>query len=600
MQRTELQTEAQESRKLSTEQNPFELTTASKLSAQEAVHLWCDDKRLDRVRGKESCFVNGNRGTGKSMLFRILQHDCQEILRADAQSGPEFLSVYVSVRDSELLAEEVNIFQTSPQRNVLCESQLLTIVLKQFFRTLSQHSDLVPDSRRKEFLFLLESSIKDAFLFSEEEPPNFRQDSFADAMESAFSFFHTEGIRIATYIATQLYRPDIQFKGPLFLFESVFAPIADYFASQLELVIYVLVDDGDDLPLGHTTVLNTWIARRRKSVVFKVSTMYGYKTFETRTGSVIQHPHDFLEYDVATRYLANKSEDYVKLVREICLRRLDRIDVDDVYSFFPEDEEQNRNMQALSDELRKTYEGLYEGRRVRDLVYRHLFSEYMKQLNEKRATNSFSYSGFNMLAILSGGLVRDFISCAQLMYDYAARAKAKVCSIPPEIQNQAVRTHADHILDEIGDSSKKRIRQDIDWPAIRRLVEGLGALFKKKMLSDDSERRVFSFALQSEPGKELARQLEVAVGEGYLMKGFISRKEGTGRRPLYVLTRRLAPAFSLDVSSYSGYLSLLPEAVMELAENGVRSRLLGELEDSQSAAQVSLFENGEEWIVVQS
>ena len=58
--------------------NPFELMTASKLSAEEAIELWCDDNRLDRVRGGESCFINGNRGTGKSMLFRVLQRDCQE------------------------------------------------------------------------------------------------------------------------------------------------------------------------------------------------------------------------------------------------------------------------------------------------------------------------------------------------------------------------------------------------------------------------------------------------------------------------------------------------------------------------------------------
>ena len=103
--------------------NPFELVTASKLSAPAAIELWCDDNRLDRVRGGESCFINGNRGTGKSMLFRVLQRDCQEMLFPDRQ--PDFLSVYFAVRDSDLMIEEFSIMQSHRQQGALSESHLV-------------------------------------------------------------------------------------------------------------------------------------------------------------------------------------------------------------------------------------------------------------------------------------------------------------------------------------------------------------------------------------------------------------------------------------------------------------------------------------------
>ena len=61
------------------------------------------------------------------------------------------------------------------------------------------------------------------------------------------------------------------------------------------------------------------------------------------------------------------------------------------------------------------------------------------------------------------------------------------------------------------------------------------------MLSNDSERRVFSFAIQDEPSEEVERLLDLAIAEGYMMKGFISRKEGTGRRILYVLNAAPSP-----------------------------------------------------------
>ena len=73
--------------------NPFELLTASKLTAEDAISLWCDDNRLARVRGGENCFINGNRGTGKSMLFRILQSDCQKLL--DPEGKRDFLAIYL-------------------------------------------------------------------------------------------------------------------------------------------------------------------------------------------------------------------------------------------------------------------------------------------------------------------------------------------------------------------------------------------------------------------------------------------------------------------------------------------------------------------------
>ena len=140
--------------------------------------------------------------------------------------------------------------------------------------------------------------------------------------------------------------------------------------------------------------------------------------------------------------------------------------------------------------------------------------------------------------------------------------------IPPRIQNTVVREYADSILFDIGDSRQKRAGTDEDWKAIANIVQGLGATFKRKMLSNDSERRVFSFAFQSPPNAHLLRLLELSVGEGYLVRGFISKKEGIGRRNLYVLTRRVGPAFSLDVSAYSGYMSLEPSALEQVARQG--------------------------------
>jgi hypothetical protein len=571
--------------------NPFELVTASKLSAADAVELWCDDKRVDRVKGKENCFINGHRGTGKSMLFRIRQHDCQILLNPNG--APDFVAVYLPVRDTEFITEEMELFQRDSQRNLVSESHFCVLITLQFVRLLQTHLDLVPAGCRVKFVELAAELYGRAFRFSTDAPRNISTASFEAFLAELSAALQDEQQRIFQYVGTRLYQQST-FNGPLFMFDTLLGPLADFMKDNTAKAVYVLVDDGDDLPESHTIVLNTWIARRHTSVVFKVSTMFGYKTFETRSRSAIQHPHDFFQFDIATRFLISDGpEDYVDLLRRICQKRLavGRIEtspgVTSVDDFFPQDLDQKTSLAALADRLSREYEGRYTGRAVRDYVYRHLTSEYLKELNRRRSADSFVYSGFRTIALLSSGMVRDFIICAQRMYDNASRLKSgQITEIPPNVQSAVVRGYADEVLLDILNYKQKRSREatDDDWRAIHNLIAGLGNIYKAKMLSEDSERRVFSFAFQDEAGKDLERLLGWAVEEGYLMRGFISRKEGTGRRVLYVLTRRLAPAFNLDVSAYSGYLSFTSGAIRSLASTGpVR-------EPKDAADQLALFE----------
>ena len=576
--------------------NPFELVTASKLSAKEASELWCDDKRLDRVTGRETCFIHGHRGTGKSMLFRVLQRDCQEILRPDQQST--FLAIYFPVRDSEVLVQELEYFQSDWQRYIICECQLSLLILKQLLLIIRNHPEVVPDKDKEAFVDVVVKRITAAYRFSDTSAPTIDGADFASVISNLIDAVDDECQRIRQFIYKSLYASSAAYDGPLFLYDTLLGPVADFFFDSIGVCLYFLIDDGDDLPLSHTVILNTWIARRRNSAVFKVSTMYDYKTWKTRSGSAIQPAHDFIQYDIATRYLDGKGESYVQLLNEICRKRLEQAGVRtpdgvvvDPMHFFPKHEEQERKIKRVKERLMREYAKKYKGRAIRDNVYRHTTSEYMRELNRRRSLGSFCYAGFETLAILSGGLVRDFIICAQRMFDNASRGVEGVIvdRIPPSFQDEAVREHADSLLDQIGESRQKRIRDGAEWRRVGRLIEGLGALFKKKILSQDSERRVFSFALQSAASEGLLKLLRLGISEGYFMKGFIAKKEGTGRRTLYVLTRRLAPCFSLDVSSYSGYLSCKPDDIERLAREGSKVKWR-----DISSKQMELFDY--EWV----
>ena len=122
---------------------------------------------------------------------------------------------------------------------------------------------------------------------------------------------------------------------------------------------------------------------------------------------------------------------------------------------------------------------------------------------------------------------------------------------------------------------------------LENLVRALGGIFHLKLVSNDAERRVFSVAISGEAAGDVKRILELGVRCGYFHRSSIGNKDGTGRTRLYVLTRRLAPFFKLDPSSFTGYLWVTNEFVRRAiaAPDGVLRRLkqegFGELEESQ-------------------
>ena len=299
------------------------------------------------------------------MLFRILQPDCQKRLYPGRKR--EFLSIYFAVRDSDLMVEELELIQGHRQKSALSESHLTLLVVRQLFVALGKTVEVVPPDYRGPLVELAVERVRTAFEFSEVEAPTIDQGEFEAAVMRIVDILDVETGRLVNHVQRQLYGPEEGYNGPLFFFDNLLAPLADFFLESVGLRLFVLIDDGDDLPMSHTVVLNSWIARRRNSVVFKVSTMYAYKTFETRSSSRIQQPHDFIQYDIATRFLEDRSEDYIGLVREICVKRLRQSGVVDENGeevspddFFPEDVEQKKRLDRTRARLTKEYAKRFE------------------------------------------------------------------------------------------------------------------------------------------------------------------------------------------------------------------------------------------------
>ena len=85
--------------------------------------------------------------------------------------------------------------------------------------------------------------------------------------------------------------------------------------------------------------------------------------------------------------------------------------------------------------------------------------------------------------------------------------------------------------------------------------------------SDRAERRVFSIAFSDKPDKEVLSILRLGTEEGYFHESTIGNKEGTGRTRLFIMSRRIAPCFNLDPTSFAGYLFVTNERVRQATQN---------------------------------
>src|SRR5437016_4968329 len=87
--------------------NPFTVQTPEGISAQDAISLFVNVfSDFPRVPYPEHCFLHGPRGSGKSMMFRFLQPDCQCLHRGCPVKDLPFLGIYVPVKNTSLdLAE---------------------------------------------------------------------------------------------------------------------------------------------------------------------------------------------------------------------------------------------------------------------------------------------------------------------------------------------------------------------------------------------------------------------------------------------------------------------------------------------------------------
>lgn len=594
--------------------NPFQITTPEGLTAEETVSLFVDVfTDFHKIIDPGHVFLIGARGTGKSMMFRYLQPDCQRLARKCPLSDLPFLGVYVPLKDTNFSLAELRRLEHRHASDILSEHILVTHFAVKIFKTLAK-PELYPVEDGS--ISTIKQFYNDSFL------PIIRQgDTDAcdyyldDECTTADVFKKMSTVSEAMYkkafdFAKRLaFRTDlVPYDGPLHDYSGFLLPVLSSLAELPGFPkgsIYLLVDDAHWLTETQARVLNSWVATRTSHrISFKISTQYNYKTFYTLSGATIDTPHDYYEIDISTIYTGSSKSKYRDRITDIVAKRLKTFGIHDISAeqFFPDDKDQENKIRKIKEEYKQRHDrGEGKGYYRSDDALRYARPDYIKSLaGTRKSSSKYSYAGFKQLVHLSSGIVRHFIHPAHLMYAEAVSRsdRNRVEEIPPSIQDEIVRDEANNFLfsdlERVTKTSHPEAPPQEDVKRLSNLIEGLGGLFRQILLSDRSERRIFSIALSDAPSEVVSRILNLGVQLGYFHKSTIGRKDSKsgGRTRLYVLNRRLAPIWTLDPTGFAGYLFIqntLVEDAMTQPYSMLRRVEKNGIPDGTKPVQLKLF-----------
>jgi hypothetical protein len=550
--------------------NPFEFKYPDNIQPNDVIDLFVPVfGEYYNVPLSGHTFINGARGSGKSMMFRYMKPDCQVLVGADGSkldkprkiTDLNYFGIYIPIKKGHLNKTDIQLNNKHGEA-LLNEHYMVSQFALNIFKELSE----IGFENNAENIYSFTSFFNDIFCkqlyyagYKGEKlkNPKSLEEIFLKILnvlkEISSDFQH--GYLKKLIGATQA----LPYNGPLFLYADFMYELLNEFRMlpfMPQKPIYLLIDDADELNVTQRKILNSWVSLRTSDEIsLKISTQLKYKIFSTINDSRIDTPHDYSEVNLNDIY-TTKKDLYYKRLLEIVSKRLQKynFEIKKPEDFFPADKEQQTKIENKKSEYfnQKIKEGLTK-EQAYDYAYRYAIPDFIKELGGNRYT--YSYAGFDQLVSISSGIIREFIDFSSEMYvaQLSENNGKEVVFIDPSVQNREINRYSDKKIDGEFDKVRDEADNKGEMDKLRNLLLGIGGLFRLILHSDASERRVFSVALNDEPDEELKRILDLAVQLGYLQRSMIGNKFGTGKSRLYILNRTLAPHFRLDTSSFAGY-----------------------------------------------
>jgi hypothetical protein len=565
--------------------NPFIVESPEKLSAKDLKDLFVEKfTQIEVLKERKHIFIWGSRGSGKSIMLRYLEPQCQILVHGGVEEFFEkenFIAIYCPCKEGQINKTDLRLLNEDAA-SIISEHILVSYIVDQLIDCiLMQFPESFFDTKTSlSFAEGIMGLFDRASIVSSVEEINRTIDFHNEPLLWLKEFFAADNRRLTKFLRdSSLSGGYVKYEGATTGYHDFLLPCLRNFqrTSKLNLPLYVMLDDADRLSKIQQRIINTWIANRDQATVcFKVSAQQNeYGTFLTRSGGLIEQPHDYSEIDVDELYTSSKS-DYEEKVKLIAERRLGLSDIKtkSIDEVLPVDPEEYKLYTRIRDETAKEWDEKGRPGRQEDYITRYANARLFQYLSAHKMRKS--YAGFHNLVHLSSGVIRDFLEPCYIMFDrYVTRVEdpSSILSIPPGFQDDIIFRYSEQLLLDRPDQIKKDLPIE-QWSLVDKLatlIESLGRLFYERLHDPEArEARLFSFAVRGNIPTEIEEVLNLGLRYRYFQRRTYSTKEGGGREKWYILHRRLCPVFKLDPTGFEGRISLTPDLLKIACENPAR------------------------------
>lgn len=560
--------------------NPFSVITPENITSEEIKNMFVENTDFLNLEKNGHTFIHGHRGCGKSMSLQVLRskHYMQYRDIKNIKDLP-FICMYIPIKKSVLANIELDRLKNDVLEKYFAEHMLslhFAINICKDLVEFIKHEEIIIDS--DEISMFLDKLMLIGFDISSIQINSNIIDGLLKLFEEQWGKDNVIRRKIS------LIRSPDDIEEP-----SIFTTYHDFLLPLIKMIkyfdiskkfdknVYLLVDDADNLPLVFTKTLNEWILYRdTDNFSLKISTQLKYKTYRTVSNNRIEKPHDYSEIIFSYVVSSDKKKEYKNLIKEIVEKRLTMVGINiDANQFLPEKKEQLDQITIIKNNYIKNWEnGNGRGNGKYDDANRYARPDYIKNLGGvSKQKSNYSYSGFQQLVHISSGIVRHFLDPLSKMYEEQKNKSDHITIIEPSIQNSVIRNESDEFFTKQFEDLEKDIEEnDLSNGKIQKLknlITALGENFHDILLSDLSERRVFSFSISDDYkiDDEIKTILKLGIEYGLIYESKIGRKNSSGRTELYILTRLLAPHFTLDPNGFSGYQTITTHWIKEAMIN---------------------------------
>ena len=583
--------------------NPFVYIGPEEMTPEQTKQLFVElYSEFPRITRSGNVFITGARGTGKSMMIRYAMPDVQILVNEGrAFSELDCIAFHVKVKRTQINYTDLGILDDIYAPYYINEHMLTLYVLMFAFKSLSELR--IKGFREKSYEKFFNNTylkyLRLANCNDDIEPSYESANAFFDKLFTHIEKMYAQLIFFVANIKKSQEVSHEPYNLPLLSFLRFIVPVFSELSNLPGFPkgkdVHIYFDDADYLSETQTEILNSWIVcRTQPRISLKITSQHKkYKTFLTPTGVLIEAPHDYYHINVSDIY-TTKTSDYAKKAKKILAKRLELMGVCNIDEFFPSYEKQEKGIEAERLKLRENYPQEGIGNRIDDDVRRYAVANYIKSLAGKSKNKmTFRYAGLDTLIHLSSGVIRYLLESACDMYDETVKQFEEaepVMFIPTNIQDEVMNTKARNFLFndiyKLDISSSQRQIEAFEQPEtktqrLQNLLRAMGQTFSEILLSERSERKVFSIALSNQIDSDVRETLDLGVELGYLHESRIGNKEGTGQTQLYILNRCLAPVFTLDPTGFAGYLFMTNDDLKTAIKNGKRLRKISKHDEDE-------------------